>query len=137
MLIERLGNADDLPQMMATLATYDRIFGPISMQTLSLAVLVGRTLVENGETELGRRLLERVARDVVRAGGPTHSVRLAALASLRDLYLKAGDAGAAIAVQAELAGCRLAVDGPEATRTVESKARLGSLMMHSARVAEA
>jgi hypothetical protein len=130
--IGRANDTGDLAQMVATLACYDRMFGPISMQTLSLAVLVGRTLADSGQDELGRRLLERVARDVVRAAGPTHRVRLTALASLRDLYLRFDDLDAAIRTQAELASCWLALAGPEAPETVEAKARLGSLLMQSA-----
>lgn len=129
--IEQLPNSGDLPQMIATLACYDRMFGPNSMQTLALAALVGRTLAESGEPELGRRLLERVARDVVRAAGPAHHVRLAALASLRDLHLKSEDLEAAIAVQTELASCWLALAGPEAPQAVEAKSCLGSLLLRA------
>jgi len=130
-VIERLGKAGDLPQMIATLASYDRMFGPVSMQTLSLAALVGQALAESGEDELGRRLLERVARDVVRAGGPAHRVRLAALDSLRELYLRFDDLDAAIRTQTELADCWLALEGPSASQTVEAKSLLGSLLMRS------
>ncbi len=117
--------------MIATLTCYDRMFGPISMQTLTLAVLVGQNLAESGESDLAGRLLERVARDVVRAGGPTHSVRLAALASLRDLYLRLGDLAAAIRAQTELANCWRAHAGPEAPETLDAKSCLGSLLMQS------
>lgn len=117
--------------MVATLACYDRMFGPISLQTLLLAALVGRTLADSGEDELGRRLLERVARDVVRAAGPTHRVRLTALSSLRDLYLRFDDLDAAIRTQTELANCWLTPAGPEAPETVEAKSCLGSLLMRS------
>jgi hypothetical protein len=121
--------------MIATLACYDRMFGPLSMQTLTLAILVGQSLAESGEDELARRLLERVARDVVRAAGPTHRVRVTALASLRDLYLRCGDRAAAIRTQTELASCWLALAGPEAPQTVEAKSCLGSLLMRSASTA--
>jgi hypothetical protein len=136
-VIEKLGDAGDLPQMVATLACYERTFGPFSMQTLSLAALVGQTLAETGEHDLGRRLLERVARDVVRAGGRTHRVRLAALASLRDLHLRIGDCGSAIAAQTEVASCWLAVAGPEAPEAVEAKSGLAALLMRSGSAAEA
>jgi hypothetical protein len=136
-VIEELGKAGDLPQMIATLACYERMFGPFSMQTLSLAALVGETLAGTGENDLGRRLLERVARDIVRAGGRTHRVRLAALASLRDLHLKSGDSGAAIAAQTELVSCRLALEGPEAPQAVEAKSCLVALLMGSGATAEA
>ncbi len=125
-------DSGDLAQMVATLACYDRMFGPISMQTLSLAAMVGRTLADSGQDGPGRRLLERVARDVVRAAGPTHPLRLTALSSLRDLYLRFDDMDAAIRTQNELASCWLALAGPEAPETVEAKSRLSSLVMQSA-----
>jgi len=137
LVVERLGNSGDLPEMIATLASYDRMFGPVSMQTLSLAALVGRVLAESGEVEPGRRLLERVARDVVRAGGPTHRVRLAALASLRELQLKCDDLDAAIRTQAELTSCWLTLAGPGARQTIEAKSLLGSLLMLPASATEA
>jgi len=123
--------------MIATLASYDRMFGPVHMQTLALARLVGEALAESGERQLARRLLERVARDVVRAGGQAHPLRLAALASLRDLNLKSGDLGAAIAAQNELTACLTALAGPDSPQTVEAKSRLGSLLMRSQSVAAA
>lgn len=128
-VLDRLGVSGDLPQMIATLACYDRMFGPISMQTLALADLVGRTLAASGEHDLARRLLERVARDVVRAAGPAHPVRLDALATLKELHLKSGNSAAAIAAQTELAACWLACAGPDAPETVEAKSSLGSLLM--------
>jgi hypothetical protein len=136
-MLERIAGTGDLPQMIATLASYDRIFGPISMQTLSVAALVGQTLAQSGENEIARRLLERVARDVIRAGVPAHPVRLTALASLRDLHLESGDLESAIAVQTELAGGWLAAAGSEAPQTVDAKARLASLLMSSASAPEA
>jgi hypothetical protein len=62
------GNAGELPGMIATLASYDRMFGPVHIQTLALVRLVGERLPESGEPDLARHLLERVVRDVVRAG---------------------------------------------------------------------
>lgn len=128
-VIGRVSEGGELAQMIATLASYDRVFGPVSMPTLTLATRIGESLAESGETELGRRLLERVSRDAVRAGLRAHPLSLAALTSLRNLHLRCDDPGAAIAVQNELASCRLALEGPEAQRTVEEKSRLGSLLM--------
>lgn len=133
----RVGGTGDLPCMIATLASYDRMFGPVHLQTLSVAALVGEALAESGESELARRLLERVVRDVVRAAGPAHRVRLAALASLRDLHVKSGELAAAIAAQNELTSCLTALAGPDSPQTVEAKSCLGSLLMRSESVAAA
>lgn len=121
----------ELPGMMATLASYDRMFGPVHMQTLTLARLIGEALAQSGERELARRLLERVVRDVSRVGGPTNPLRLASLASLTDLHLKCDDLGAAIRTQNELLNCWLILKGPHAHEAIEAKSSLASLLMRS------
>ena len=136
-VIARADGACDLSGMIATLASYDRLFGPVHMQTLSLAVLVGEALAASGENELAQRLLQRVVRDVVRAAGPTHRVRLAALAALRDLHIKSSDLAAAIAAQSELTSCLTALAGPDSPQTSEARSCLRSLLMRSASVAAA
>jgi hypothetical protein len=119
----------DLPGMLATLASYDRMFGPAHIQTLSLMTLVGRTLAERGDRASARRLLERVVQGVARVSGPTHATRLTALAALRDLHLEGEDLSAAIATQTELAGCWHQLSGSDAPETRAARTRLESLLM--------
>lgn len=71
--------------MLATLASYDRFFGPVHIQTLSVAVVLAENLAESGEKELSRQLLWRVARDLTGAGEETHAMRARALALLNGL----------------------------------------------------
>jgi hypothetical protein len=106
-VIERIPLSSDLPGMLATLASYDRFFGPVHIQTLSVAVLVAQNLAESGEMEFARQLLARVIRDAARAGERTHAFRVGALTMLMDLHLKSGDLAAAADVQAELDTMRI------------------------------
>lgn len=128
-LLEHLHNAGDLAEMMATLSSYDRLFGPSNMRTLSVAALLGENLAKCGETELARNLLNRVVRDVGRTAGPAHPLRIRALDSLRELHIRRGDLESAVAVQTELAACRRTLAGPDDPQTLEAKSRLGSLLM--------
>src|SRR5580658_3485119 len=93
--------AVDLPAMMATLGSYDYLFGPRHVQTLSLAAHIAEVLRGLGQPQTARHLLERVVRDLNR----THSTRVSALNALRDLWLEQADIAKAIAVQTEISEC--------------------------------
>lgn len=97
--------------MIATLGSYDSLFGPCHMQTLSLAAKIAEQLSESGEMKLARRLFQRVVRDVARSAGRTHATRVNALRNLKDLLLEEGDLHAAIAAQTEMAGCWALIAG--------------------------
>lgn len=71
--------------MLATLASYDRFFGPAHIQTLSVAVVLAENLAASGEKELSRQLLSRVARDLAGAGEQTHAIRARVLTLLNGL----------------------------------------------------
>jgi hypothetical protein len=119
----------DLPGMLATLASYDRMFGPAHIETLSLMSLVARTLAERGDRLSARRLLERVVQGIAHVSGPTHATRLAALAALRDLHLEGENLSAAIATQTDLARCWHQLAGSDAPETTAARSRLESLLM--------
>ncbi len=117
--------AAELPAMMATLCSYDRLFGPRHIQTLSLTAQIAEVLWAAGDTRSARCLLDRVVKNLAR----THTTRLSALNTLRDLALQEEDVRKAIALQTEIAECRRLADGPEASETMAAKSHLGALLM--------
>ncbi len=70
--------------MLATLGSYDHLFGPRHVQTLSLAAHIAEVLWGLGQPQSARSLLERVVRDLNR----THATRVSALKTFRDLSLE-------------------------------------------------
>jgi hypothetical protein len=123
--------AVDLPAMMATLGSYDRLFGPRHIQTLSLAAHIAEVLRGLGQAQTARSLLERVVRDLNQSASRTHATRISALHALRDLLLEQAEIARAIAVQTEIFECRMALAGPAAPETVAARAELGELLMLS------
>ena len=63
--------AADLPAMIATLGSYDRMFGPRHITTLSLAAYIAEVLWGLGQPQTARPLLERVVRDLKQSAGRT------------------------------------------------------------------
>jgi hypothetical protein len=123
--------AADLPAMIATLCSYDRLFGPCHVQTLSLAAHIAEVLRDIGEPQQARCLLERVVRDLANSGGRTHAKRISALHTLRDLMVEQSDIPGAVAVQTEISECRLLLAGPGAPETTTAMSDLEELLMLS------
>jgi hypothetical protein len=119
--------AVDLPAMLATLGSYDHMFGPRHVQTLSLAAHIAEVLRGLGQPQTARTLLERVVRDLNR----THATRVSALRTLRDVVLDQADFAKAIAVQTEISECWMLLAGPDAPETIAARADLGTLIMLS------
>ncbi len=117
--------AAELPAMIATLCSYDRLFGPRHIQTLSLTAHIAEVLWAAGDSRSARCLLDRVVKNLFR----THPTRISALNTLRDLALQEGDVRKAIALQTEIAECRRLADGAEAPETIAAKSHLGALLM--------
>ena len=111
--------------MFATLCSYDRLFGPRHVQTLSLTAHIAEVLWAAGDTRSARCLLDRVVKNLSR----THATRLSALNTLRDLALQEEDVLKAIVLQTEIAECRRLADGPGAPETIAAKSHLGALLM--------
>ncbi len=127
--IEHSHESPDLAGMIATLGSYDRLFGPYHLQTLSLAARIAEALSGSGDTQSARRLLQRVVRDFSRSAGRTHATRIAALNGLRDILLRESDVEEAIGVQTEIAECWLLLAGPEAPETAAARSALGTLLL--------
>src|ERR1700730_12066827 len=97
--------ASELPSMMATLNSYEAVFGPYHVQTLALTVQIARVLWSSGEVWTAQRLSEHSVECLVRGGHQDNSLRVSALTTLRDLLMEQGDAEKAIAVQKEIVEC--------------------------------
>lgn len=91
--------------MMATLASYEGLFGPYHAQTLGLTTALAVALCESGRSAEGRPLLQRALLDLTRHHAPNHPVRLRALQAWSALLSQDGDSHAALIIQRELAEC--------------------------------
>lgn len=76
---------------MATLATYEGMFGPYHTQTLALTTALAVALCASGRREDGRRLLERAVWDLTKHHGRRHPARIRALEALYALLSQEGD----------------------------------------------
>lgn len=118
--------ASDLQSMIATLNSYESMFGPYHLQTLALAVQVARVLWSVGEVQTAQQLSERSAKYLARGGDQANSLRMSALTILRDSSLKQDDFEKAVAVQKEIVEYLTRQDDPEA---VTQRAELGRMLM--------
>jgi hypothetical protein len=118
----------DLDAMVATLRSYDSVFGPRHIQTLALTAQIAQTLHSLGERRMALSLLERVVRDLDKSVARTHATRITALHGLRILLTEASQWTRAIAVQREIAEC-LALTG--SADAAAARAALEELIMSS------
>jgi hypothetical protein len=96
----------ELHSMVATLCSYEALFGPYHSQTLRLMIEVGAACVDRGQYGPAECLLERAIKDLGRVHGREHDARLRGIAILRNLCLSRGDFERAGSLQRELAECR-------------------------------
>jgi hypothetical protein len=96
----------EIPSMLATLASYEGLFGPCHVQTLALTTVLAVALYDAGHRADARRLLERTAVHLTRHHGRHHPARIRALEALSDLLCREGDWQAALPLQRELLDCR-------------------------------
>lgn len=92
--------------MLATLCSYEAMFGPYHPLTLGVATSLAVELCESGRREEGRRLLQRALLDLTRHHAAHHPVRLRALQAWSALLHQEGDSHAALTIQRELADSR-------------------------------
>ena len=116
---------NDLPSMLATLCSYENLFGPYHSHTLRLMAEAGLAFWHYGECACARPLLERAIRDL----GREHEARLRAIAGLRDLLLNEGDYDRARAMQMELLECQKRRLGPDDPGTVVARVELAKILM--------
>ena len=120
-------NRDELPAMLATLSSYDNLFGPNHPMTLRLRSEIGIALWRRGELTRAQMVLERSIRDVTGVLGRYHEWRPRLLAALRDLVAQLGARDRAAALQREILECqetRLGTEHPEALAAREMLVRM-------------
>jgi hypothetical protein len=102
--------------MLATLESYEGLFGPYHPHTLALTTALAVALYASGSCVDGRRLLERVVADLTKHHGRHDPARIRALEAWSAVLCREGDWKAALPVQQELLDCRtqlLGQDHPE------------------------
>ncbi len=112
--------------MIATLNSFESMFGPYHLQTLALAVQIARVLWSVGEVQPAQRLSERSVKYLACGGDQVNSLRMSALRTLRDSLREQGDIEKAVAVQREIVEWATAQDASEAA---SERAELGRMLM--------
>jgi hypothetical protein len=121
----------EFPSMLATLCSYENLFGPYHPQTLRLMAEVANAYWQAGELGHARPLLERTVRDLGRHLGTEHHLRLRAIATLRDLFVAQRDYEKAGAVQRDLLECQIRRLGSDHSETLAARARLAIILMEN------
>jgi hypothetical protein len=128
--------AREIPGMMATLASYQGLFGPYHPQTLAMTTVLGVALCASGSRVEGRRLLERAVEDLTRHHGRNHPARIRALEAWAGYLCQEQDWEAALPVQRELLDRRtesLGWDHPDSLAARDQLAATLSARMDAAR----
>jgi hypothetical protein len=122
----------ELPGMLATLCSYENLFGPRHPQTLLLMAETANACWQAGKFDYARPLLERTVRDLGHLLGAEHDLRLRAIAALRDLFIAQRDREKAAAVQRELLACQIRRLGADHSETRATRARLATILLEYA-----
>ncbi len=112
--------------MMATLCSYQMMFGPYHLQTLGMTAVLAEALCSGGDRALGKRLLERAVGDLTKHHGRYHPLRLSALQAWSKILCQEEDWLNALTVQRELLDCRDHVLGPGAPEAVAARNELSA-----------
>lgn len=126
--------------MMATLCSYEKLFGPYHLQTLAVATVLAEALCNSGHRAFGTRLLERAAGDLTNHHGRLHPIRLRALEAWLTLLCQEQDWQRAAALQRELLDCRYDLLGPDHPEAVAAQSNLSAILaslMHSSAAVQA
>ncbi len=103
----------DIPSMLATLASYESLFGPYHVQTLTITTALAVALYDAGQRADARRLLERAAVDLTKHLGRHHPARISAFEALSNLLCQEGDWQATLLLQRELLDCQTHLPGAD------------------------
>jgi hypothetical protein len=114
--------------MMATLASYQGLFGPYHPQTLALTIVLAVALYDSGNPMDGRRLLERAVGDLTRHHGKHHPVCIRPLEAWSALLSREGEWKAALPVQQELLECRSHILGQDHPDSVAAGSNLSATL---------
>ena len=114
--------------MLATLAAYERFFGPYHFQTLAMTTILAEALGACGHRMAGRRLLERAVEGLTKHHGRYHPTRLRALQAWSALLCQEQDWKAAVTVQRELLDCRKHLLGPDHPEALAARDNLSTTL---------
>src|ERR1700733_161378 len=127
---ESISNASarEIPSILATLASYEGIFGPYHPQTLALTTALAVALCASGHRADGKRLLERALEDLTKHHGRHHPVRMRALQAVSQLLCQEQDWQAALPLQRELLDCRTHLLGPDHPESLAARNELSTTL---------
>jgi hypothetical protein len=117
--------------MIATLNSYDSMFGPYHPQTLALTVQIARALRSTGDMPAARALLEHAVKHLASDGDQVNSLRTAALTELRHVLVDLNDTEKAIAVQKEIVRSKALTAGTDDSNVAEARADLVRMLLSS------
>ena len=115
--------------MLATLCSYECLFGPYHPQTLYLMTEVGVAYCSHGDFGRARPLLERLIPVLGQYLGREHKLRLRALATLVELLCESSEFAAAGSVQRELVECLSQGLGSDHSETAAARERLTEILL--------
>jgi hypothetical protein len=119
----------ELPGMLATLASYEGLFGPHDPQTLRLLAHIAVACLQIGETAYARLLLERAVRDMGRYLARDHELRIGTIEALRTLLIAQQEYGRAALVHKELLECQIQRLGGNHPETLATRASLAAFLL--------
>jgi hypothetical protein len=97
---------NQIPALLATLASYEGMFGPYHPQTLGLTTTLALAFCASGRSAEGKPLLRRALVDLTKHHRPDHPVRIRALEAWAALLEEDGDSITARLIERELRECR-------------------------------
>jgi eukaryotic-like serine/threonine-protein kinase len=118
----------NIPSILATLASYEGMFGPYHPQTLAITSTLAVALFQSGYAPEGKRLLERVIGDLTKHFGKHHPIRIRALEALSAVLCQEGNWKAALPVQRELLDCRTHLLGQDHPDSVAARQDLSTTL---------
>jgi len=119
----------ELPGMLATLTSYESLFGPYHQQTLHLLAHIAVACLQIGEAGYARPLLERAVRDMGRYLSREHELRIEAIEALRTLLIAQQEYGRAALVHKELLECQIQRLGGNHPETLATRASLAAFLL--------
>lgn len=117
--------------MLATLSSYEDLFGSCHPLTLRMLTELGFALWHRRRTEDALRLLQRGLRDTTRVLGRNHELRLRLLSALRELFTELNECGEATATQKELLECHAELFGTEHPKTFAAREMLARMLLRN------
>ena len=126
-----------IQSLMATLHSYEDLFGPYHPQTFAVLTKLAVALWNAGQIRFATSMLERAIPDFTSTFGSDHPSRLEALTVLSGLLFEQCSFEEASAVQREIVNCRLRHEGPDDPNSMIAKADLAAILFELGDTGEA